>query len=520
MAGKPRQRLQLEGIRTFVPGAAGDRIGSVVGETLRKRRLERGLRLRDIADHIRIRANHLEAIESGRFKDLPGRTYAIGFVRSYADALGLDGEEMVRRFRDEAAGLTDATALVFPSPAPEGRVPGRSMLVVGCILAAVVYGAWYVVSARDFAVVDLVPEIPERLSNWLAERRVAASVTVAGEIRRPLETGGASGDARAAPVSVPSTPVATPAARNQLGSVTAPSIESAASTPPAKAISRPMPAPGSEPQADPSIAGRRQVSTGETETTATPPIPSTPSTPSNAATPENSVAALSAPSAPPVPAAPSVPLATQVQTAATLRPSEASPQRPDAPAAASTAAATAEEDDNEETSTPPPISVASPTATAVSREPPAIPQIPGAGNVAEDQSPVPTPTLSVAARPTAASLPAPPAPAASNIPPPPPISAGLDAAGARVVIRARDESWVQVRDADRNPIMTRVLARGDIYRVPNRPGLTLQAGNAGALEILVDGNPTPAIGPLGSVRRDVSLDPDHLRSGQSVNSDR
>jgi cytoskeleton protein RodZ len=102
----------------------------------------------------------------------------------------------------------------------------------------------------------------------------------------------------------------------------------------------------------------------------------------------------------------------------------------------------------------------------------------------------------------------------------PSATATPDASGARIVIRATDESWVQVRDADRNPIMTRVLARGDVYRVPNRPGLTLQAGNAGALEILVDGLAVPSIGPVGSVRRDVLLEPDRLRAGAILNTDR
>ena len=44
---------------------------------------------------------HLKAIEDSRFQELPGPTYAVGFVRTYGSYLGLDGEDVVRRFREE-----------------------------------------------------------------------------------------------------------------------------------------------------------------------------------------------------------------------------------------------------------------------------------------------------------------------------------------------------------------------------------------------------------------------------------
>ena len=89
-------------------------------------------------------------------------------------------------------------------------------------------------------------------------------------------------------------------------------------------------------------------------------------------------------------------------------------------------------------------------------------------------------------------------------------------ADARIVLRAKLDSWVQVRDEENNVLMTRILRMGDTYRAPNRPGLTLLTGNAGALEILVDGNIVPAIGPIGAVRRNVALDAERLLAGRAV----
>jgi cytoskeleton protein RodZ len=87
---------------------------------------------------------------------------------------------------------------------------------------------------------------------------------------------------------------------------------------------------------------------------------------------------------------------------------------------------------------------------------------------------------------------------------------------ARIVIRAIDESWVQVREEGGELVLTRVLRPGDTYRVPNRPGLTLLTGNAGALEIFVDGRRAPPIGPRGAIRRDVALDVDRLLGATAV----
>ena len=87
---------------------------------------------------------------------------------------------------------------------------------------------------------------------------------------------------------------------------------------------------------------------------------------------------------------------------------------------------------------------------------------------------------------------------------------------ARIIVRAIQDSWVQVRDRDDSLLLTRVLRTGDSYYVPNQDGLTLLTGNAGGIEIEVDGIKVPPIGPLGSVRRQIALDPGRLLHGNST----
>ncbi len=86
---------------------------------------------------------------------------------------------------------------------------------------------------------------------------------------------------------------------------------------------------------------------------------------------------------------------------------------------------------------------------------------------------------------------------------------------SRITLRAYATSWIQVRAPDQSVLFTGFLKPGDVYRVPDRPGLSMRAGNAGGLDVLVDGKTAPALGPSGSVRN-VSLNPQSLMGQDSA----
>ncbi|WP_245624435.1 helix-turn-helix domain-containing protein [Belnapia moabensis] len=274
-----------------------------LGEELRDARFALGFSIEDIAASLRIRRPYLVALEEGRVRDLPAPAYAVGFVRTYARALGLDEDEVVRRFR-EASGpaVQRKTDLVFPEPVPERGLPAGAVILVGAVLAVGAYIGWYQWSGSGNRTVDAVPPVPAR-------------------------------------------------------------IERAA---------RPEP--------------------------------------------------------PPAPA-------------------------PDLAA-------------------PPPSLAAPPAASPLNAQA------------------------------------APPPPA------PPPAAATPE---GRIVLRAKADAWIQLRDrATGTVILNRVLRPGETYTVPPRDGLLFTTGNAGGLDILVDGQPVPALGGAQSVRRDLLLEPDRLKSGQPL----
>ena len=94
-----------------------------------------------------------------------------------------------------------------------------------------------------------------------------------------------------------------------------------------------------------------------------------------------------------------------------------------------------------------------------------------------------------------------------------PVAAPPRTGGSRVVLRAARETWVRVQGPDNETVLTRNLQPGDVYMVPGGSGFVLTTGNAGGLEILVDGVLLPPLGAEGAVRRNISLDADALTGG-------
>lgn len=280
-----------------------------MGAELAEARERLGWTLRDIADHLRIRLPYLVAIEQGRLDELPGNAYALGFVRTYAKALGLDPDDVARRFRPEVKQAAKKPELAFPAPVPERGIPTGAVVLLGSVLCIGAYIGWYKASGEKPGT-EPVRAVPERLAE----------------------------------LAPPPAPPAAPAA------------------PPAATAQAPAPAP----------------------------------------------APAASPAAPAIAAAPTPP--------------------------------------------PPPSS----------------------------------PSSAQAALPD----------------------------GTRILLRAKAESWIQVRDRQGQVLLNRVLRPGETWPVPAKLQLLLTTGNAGGTELLVDGTPTASLGADGAVRRDLPLDADAIRDGK------
>ncbi|MCH8002087.1 MAG: DUF4115 domain-containing protein [Proteobacteria bacterium] len=430
-----------------------------MADTLRGAREEHGQDLHAVAQVLRIRYDYLEAIETGAFERLPGTTYAHGFLRTYAEFLGLDGDEMVERFKQEMHGTESKPELVFPEPVAENRIPGGAIVLISAVLLVLAYSGWFYLSSQGKSVADLIPPLPESLQAMLA-----------GEAETAFE----------------SASVDEPAGSGQASVYAPPEAESAEPSVLADPVGA-LEEPAEEPALDPGVVASAPEEGGTTAAVAETPATVAPadfeSGAGTAAGSETETAETAADSAPVAPA-PDPEASTQERVAAT------EPVEP-VTAAAPAMVATAEPAPARRTA-----AITAPRLSELSTR--------TLGSTAAT-SPLVEQTVVI---------PAPPAAPQSMISTGrSPRVYGESTEGTRIVLRALQDSWVQIRDRQDALLLTRVLRAGDTYFVPAQEGLTLLTGNAGGLEIRVDGMPVPPIGPVGTVRRQIALDPTRLLSG-------
>ena len=121
----------------------GERSRDSVGQDLRSARLSRGDELDQVSRALHIRKDYLEALEFDCPQKLPGRTYAIGFIRTYASYLGLDAPSLVSRYKLATAGMAESAPQVGPAPEPSGLRLGAGWTLSAIGAAAlVVYGIY------------------------------------------------------------------------------------------------------------------------------------------------------------------------------------------------------------------------------------------------------------------------------------------------------------------------------------------------------------------------------------------
>jgi len=127
----------------------GEAFPGTVSQILIDAREGKKLTVEDVASSLNIRVSQVKAIEQNNLEGLPGMTYAAGFVRSYANLLGLDGTSISKQFKEEHLAEKEVEDLYFPEPVDEKRIPSPIMLGVGAFLAIVFLIGWTVYSNMD-----------------------------------------------------------------------------------------------------------------------------------------------------------------------------------------------------------------------------------------------------------------------------------------------------------------------------------------------------------------------------------
>ena len=116
-----------------------------IGTTLREARIRRKIDLADIEKQTKIRVRYLRALETEEWDVLPGATYTRSFIRTYGNALGLDGERLADDFRRqqeemarELGGGRESAPKAPRLPREGDGSPYRSVLIGGGAVLALI----------------------------------------------------------------------------------------------------------------------------------------------------------------------------------------------------------------------------------------------------------------------------------------------------------------------------------------------------------------------------------------------
>ncbi len=126
-----------------------------VGEILRRARIKQDASVEELGRDLNIRPELLMALEANDYERLPGKVYVVGFVRTYAEALGLDGDKVAYLLKSQSVGHDYKTLRDMPKPMYESRMPNVIVIVVSIGIFIVLLILWASLSGDGNP-----PEIP------------------------------------------------------------------------------------------------------------------------------------------------------------------------------------------------------------------------------------------------------------------------------------------------------------------------------------------------------------------------
>jgi hypothetical protein len=175
-----------------------------IGSSLREARLRQDLDFPELEDRTKIRPKYLRALEDERFDMLPAPTYVKGFLRSYAEALGLDGQPFVDEYNsrfavgDEVGELVVRTRRV-PVERRDRRAVREARIAVVALIAitvvtALVIAAWRFGGPEEQQVPGLATRGPDNVVGTAGRRTNLVVRAVGGDSWMEVRSGSVAGE--------------------------------------------------------------------------------------------------------------------------------------------------------------------------------------------------------------------------------------------------------------------------------------------------------------------------------------
>ena len=112
-----------------------------IGAMLKEMRQQKGLKLIDVSKKLCIRKCYLEAIEDSNYSEIPPFPYGNGFIRSYANFLGLNGENIIELYKEETSSKEKNMNILEPQS--EAMMPNIKHILISLLAIALIYICWF-----------------------------------------------------------------------------------------------------------------------------------------------------------------------------------------------------------------------------------------------------------------------------------------------------------------------------------------------------------------------------------------
>lgn len=176
------------------------------GALLATAREAAGIDLVDLARDSRIPLRHLKAIEADSHASLPALPYTIGFVKSFAKAVGLDPEAVATQFRSETSKLAHVPSVPSLEPLDERRLPSRGLVGTSIAIIVLIIGG---LSAWGAGLFDPAPPSAPVVAETPTPAPAPETIGPAADVGVAAVAAPVGAPVAGAPVAVPVAPVAT-----------------------------------------------------------------------------------------------------------------------------------------------------------------------------------------------------------------------------------------------------------------------------------------------------------------------
>ena len=144
-----------------------------LGTRLKEARLSKGYSLDDLQEITKIQKRYLIGIEEGNYSIMPGSFYVRAFIKQYADAVGLDAEEILETYKSELPGTSNNQVSQSMTNSPSRRKvskgPSTKMMeampkiIVGLFIIVIIVVIWVLMQSKNSAVPNALEDTPPEM---------------------------------------------------------------------------------------------------------------------------------------------------------------------------------------------------------------------------------------------------------------------------------------------------------------------------------------------------------------------